>query len=256
VESPARDRAAVELFHLVFLAGLAATPEKRQLIVKGRANLRFFFGSPRYSEDMDFDVAKDFEPHRLRERVEKVLASPALASSLRVHGLSVARVTAPKQTDTTQRWKVGLELAGQGIPIPTKVEFSHRGVTGAHGLDAVATSVAHAHGMVPPLARHYLLPAAIEQKIGALAGRSETQARDVYDLDLLFARAGRDLPKILAKLKAMPPQAPDRAMALSFEDFMGQVGSFLPEAGRNEMGRARWEAMQLRVAEIIAGALE
>ena len=35
-------------------------------------------------------------------------------------------------------------------------------------------------------AEHYLPPAAVRQKIRALAHRSETEPRDVFDLDLLF----------------------------------------------------------------------
>jgi len=44
---PISDRDAVEVFHIAFLAGLGAAPDKRPLVVKGGANLRFFFGSPR-----------------------------------------------------------------------------------------------------------------------------------------------------------------------------------------------------------------
>jgi len=247
---PISDRDAVEVFHLAFLAGLGAATDKRPLVVKGGANLRFFFGSPRYSEDIDFDVTPGLQPHQLRDRVEKTLSGPALSSTLRAHGLSVSRVSAPKQTDTPQRWKVGLAVSGRDLRVATKLEFSHRGVTGEHGLDAVAREVAHAHGMVPPLAQHYLLPAAIAQKVRALAQRSETQARDVYDLDLLFARAGPNLSELLGGLRPLPPQAHERALALSFDDFAGQVGSFLP-AG-STLGRPGWEAMQLRVAEILA----
>jgi hypothetical protein len=247
---PISDRDAVEVFHLAFLAGLGAASDKRPLVVKGGANLRFFFDSPRYSEDLDFDVVKGFETHRLRERVEKVLAAPALRSTLRAQGLSVARVSAPKQTETTQRWKIGIEVVGRALALATKLEFSHRGVTGAHGLDAVSREVAHAHGIVPPLAQHYLLPAAIAQKIRALAQRSETQARDVYDLDLLFARAGPSLNAVLAPLRPLAAQAHERALALSFDEFAGQVGSFLPAEAT--LGRSAWEAMQLRVADILA----
>src|SRR5262249_9580824 len=134
---PISDRDAVEVFHLAFLAGLGATSDKRSQVVKDGANLRFFFGSPRYSEDIDFDVTAGFHPHQVRERVEKILAAPTLKSNLRAHGLSVARVTAPKQTETTQRWKIGIDVIGRGFPVATKLEFSHRGVTGAHKLEPV-----------------------------------------------------------------------------------------------------------------------
>jgi len=248
---PISDRDAVEVFHLALPAGLGAAADKPPLVVKGEANLRFFFGSPRYSEDMDFDVTAGFAPHQAGERVAKVLAGPALKATLRVQGLSVARVSAPKQTETTQRWKVGIEVVGRAYPIATKLEVSHRGVTGEHKLDPVAKEIAHAHGVIPPLAQHYLLPAAIAQKIRALSQRAETQARDVYDLDLLFSRAGPTLNVVLAPLRPLPRRAHERALDLSFDDFVGQVGSFLPAGAA--VDRDAWEAMQLRVAEILAG---
>jgi len=45
-----------ELFHLVFLRDLARSVKPSSFVLKGGANLRFFFGSPRYSEDMDIDA--------------------------------------------------------------------------------------------------------------------------------------------------------------------------------------------------------
>lgn len=50
-------RQAVEVFHLIFLRALVAKGEDKSLIaLKGGCNLRFYFGSIRYSEDIDFDV--------------------------------------------------------------------------------------------------------------------------------------------------------------------------------------------------------
>src|SRR5216684_1967120 len=99
------DRQTVELFHLQFVRLLCAGPDKDRFAIKGGCNLRFFFESIRYSEDIDFDVVRDVQPHKLAEKVGKILEGPALVSSLRSQGLSLERVNASKQTDTTQRWK-------------------------------------------------------------------------------------------------------------------------------------------------------
>ena len=49
-------RQSIELFHLVFLRALVAKGEDKTLIaLKGGCNLRFYFDSVRYSEDIDFD---------------------------------------------------------------------------------------------------------------------------------------------------------------------------------------------------------
>ena len=50
------DKQLREIFHFLFLERLLKTASKDQYCVKGGVNLRFFFNSPRYSEDMDLDV--------------------------------------------------------------------------------------------------------------------------------------------------------------------------------------------------------
>lgn len=51
------DRQAIEVFHLIFLRAITGGPQKSHLVVKGGCNLRFFFGSVRYSQDLDLDVS-------------------------------------------------------------------------------------------------------------------------------------------------------------------------------------------------------
>jgi len=45
-----------EVFHFCFLERLLKLSDPRIYALKGVVNLRFFFNSPRYSEDMDIDV--------------------------------------------------------------------------------------------------------------------------------------------------------------------------------------------------------
>jgi hypothetical protein len=65
-------REAVERFQLVFLKHFAGTISPGTICLKGGVNLRLYCGSPRLSEDMDFDariVAKD----TLKKNVGKTL---------------------------------------------------------------------------------------------------------------------------------------------------------------------------------------
>ena len=55
---------------------LEARLNRANWVVKGGVNLRAWFGSRRYSEDLDLDVA-GFAPHVLRERFDKILLSVA-----------------------------------------------------------------------------------------------------------------------------------------------------------------------------------
>ena len=45
-----------EVFHLLFLERLLRLSDPSLYVLKGGLNLRFFFNSPRFSEDMDLDV--------------------------------------------------------------------------------------------------------------------------------------------------------------------------------------------------------
>ena len=54
------------------------------------------------------------------------------------------------------------------------------------GLERVPERVVAPYALRPPTPLHYLAAPATEQKVKALALRNETQARDVFDLDLLF----------------------------------------------------------------------
>ena len=114
-------RSDIELFHLLFIKTFLTTQDKSLIVLKGGCNLRFFLGSNRYSEDIDFDVttiARD----TLKKRVDKVLSSHALRTSLAARKIEIVSHTAPKQTDTVQRWKV--TIRAHSFDIPTKIEFS------------------------------------------------------------------------------------------------------------------------------------
>ncbi len=102
--------------------------------------------------------------------------------------MGVDEVSKPKQSDTTRRWKVPITPDGQSQPVRTKIELSNRNGEHRYELEAVPGRVVAPYGLRPPSVQHYLGEPAAEQKVLALAGRSETQARDVFDLDLLLRR--------------------------------------------------------------------
>ncbi|HEY6879375.1 MAG TPA: nucleotidyl transferase AbiEii/AbiGii toxin family protein [Polyangiales bacterium] len=243
-------RQNIEFFHLVFLRALVAKGEDKALIaLKGGCNLRFFFGSVRYSEDMDLDVvviAKD----TLKNKVDRLLRSPAVTAPLKTRGLTVAEASAPQQTETTQRWKVGLRCEGDELLIRTKVEFSRRDTIEGAKFEAADRGVLRPYGLTPVLATHYTAETAIRQKIHALAARSEPQARDVFDLSLLLARPDVAELTLDAFAKKWLEVAIDHAMGISFDEYASKVVAFL-EPGHAEIyqERSAWDAMQGDVVE-------
>lgn len=241
---------AIEVFHLSFLQVLQRRFDPARYVLKGGANLRYFFDSVRYSEDIDLDLV-GADPWRLEDKVDDVLDSPALRRILLSAGLAIEESSKPKQTETTRRWKVGIDVDGRSDPIRTRIEFSNRNREGQFALEAVPSRIVDPYALRAPKLQHYELEPATEQKVEALIGRSEPQARDVFDLDALLHRKplqrGTADPELLEK-------AADQALELPFDAFRDQVLPFLDPEVAELYDEDAWEQMQLYVAEKLRDA--
>ncbi len=237
----------IECFHLAFLQVLGARVKRGHYVLKGGANLRYFFDSHRYSEDIDFDALTD-EGWKLEEQVDAVLAAPAVGALLRSKAVSITHVGKPKQTQTTRRWKVLLDTPKRE-GISAKIEFSRRDSDARRSLDPVPSRIVSNYGLRPPTLLHYTAPAATEQKVRALALRTETQARDVFDLDLLF-RAHPDAVAKGAVRSATLDDAAQRCVELPFEAFRAQVIPFIePDVADLYDDVESWQQMQSFVVD-------
>ena len=217
-------REAVERFHLVFLKHFANTVSPGTICLKGGVNLRLYHGSPRLSEDMDFD-ARIVAKETLRKNVNKTLAAQPLVAELSAGRITLGEISALKQTETSQRWK--FEVVHENQRIATRLEFSRRKKEGSfddHAIEPPAGAVLGAYQLAPFLFPHYRPSAAYRQKIDALANRKAAQARDVFDLQLLspHAAAGRKSPPALVQ------QALEQLSTITLPMFRDQVVPFLP----------------------------
>ena len=244
------ERQAIEIFHLHFLRAFGARVDKALFALKGGCNLRFYHRSIRYSEDMDLDV-RTMAAGTLRSNVDAVLESDSFQRSLRAQQLEMGQVSAPKQTQNTQRWKIALRTAGQPTIVPTKIEFSRRALDEGVELAPVTPELIQRYRFYPVLVQHYAAHSAFSQKIAALALRTETQARDIFDLKLLADAGATTTPLRTAQLEQLP-RAIENAMAVGFDDFVGQVVAFLePEHQRDYHQRAAWDALQENVVAVL-----
>ena len=244
----------VERFHLLFLAQLGSKLDKSCYALKGGCNLRFFFKSIRYSEDMDLDV-QNIPVSELHSRVAGILKSASFLQALAVHEMNIEHVTESKQTETTQRWKFGLLTPAANRPLPTKIEFSRRRAFSDAVLENVDPLLIRSLGLAPVLACHYPAAAAWRQKIQALATRSVTQVRDLFDLNLLL-NSGAVVPanENTALADDLLKAAEERCLAMRFEDFKSQVLSYLaPEHQPAYDDPGVWDHMVLSVTEALRG---
>lgn len=216
----------VECFHLVFLRMLEVRLDRARWVVKGGANLRAWFGSIRYSEDLDIDLVRG-SVHSVQERIDKLLGSAALRDLLAAQGLQLTRTSKPKQTETTQRWKFEVRPEGATVPLHTRVEFSRRGSSEEYALEPVRPEIVQPYGMLAPTANHYTARSAVRQKIEALANRKQTQARDIWDLEHLLRTTGVNPGPFTPAQRKTLDAALDRAMGLSFDVFKSQVVPYL-----------------------------
>lgn len=252
----------IELFHVAFLE-VATAPNGlplEQFVLKGGANLRFFYGSARRSVDMDFDyIGAAGRADAFADRVDAIFASAALAALLRLRGIQLHDLRRHKQSPTTRRWKFSLDAEGvRGDP--SKVEFSGRvaegGHAGDHALAAIDADLARRLRARQVRLLRYGRRAAIAQKIVALRLRRQAEPRDVFDLAHLF----RQFPDVLGAVGVAPDElqaARDRALELRYDDYAEAVVPYLQEELVELYGSEEaWIDMQLRVAQELELGLE
>ncbi len=245
-----------EVFHLEFLRRLARQIKPLCYAIKGGANLRFFFDSPRYSEDMDLDV-REVPVAVLKETVMGILGHRPFRDVLVPFGIE--SVTPPdlkkaKQTETTQRFKIHL-ITRAGEDLFTKVEFSRRGFRGKPLVQSVSASILAAYSLSPLLVSHYGAADAIVQKIGALITRSVLQPRDIFDLYLLSSRGAPGAADEILGRGAKLKEACDKVLEVGFERFRDTVLAYLPSDERIPYdSAAAWDDIKLKVIALLEGA--
>ena len=286
------DVSSREAFHVLLLEHvlrrLGEQPPSA-FVLKGGVNLRLYFGSPRYSQDIDFDADLRLRD-ALRAAIRSGLQDPALQRQFITLGGEGVRVPdgPNKDTDTTLRYKFGVIRSG-GIDLATKIEVSfrprpeldigtidpaapvriapyrtperaspaphrRRRSSGAHSTDGTTPPE-----LPPLLVPHYGRLPALRQKIGALAGRTEVQARDIFDLTVLGAATlvpedAVALRGALAESTLREAQA--RTLEVPYEDYRDKVLDFLdaPDRDRFEAEHA-WDGQCLVVHELVTRLL-
>ncbi len=242
-----------EIFHLEFLRWFGRKVKSERYAVKGGVNLRLFYKSFRYSEDIDIDV-KGVSVIDIKKVVLDILTARSFIGNLKPFG--VDSVVPPdmvkaKQTETTQRFKVHLITSG-GEDLFTKIKFSRRGFMGEILVQAVSDEVLRAYKLTPLLVPHYDVWSAITQKVLALAARSSIQARDIFDLYVLNSQYDPAGSKEVRLEGANIKKAHDNIFEVSFEQFRDTVISYLSQ---NDQGAyasaAAWDEIKLKVAHFV-----
>ena len=243
----------VELFHLIFLRWFSQKVKAGCYALKGGTNLRFFYNSVRYSEDMDIDV-RDLAVEELKKIVMNILTSGSFTEILKP--FSIEKVAAPditkaKQTETTQRFKIHL-ITQSGEDHFTKIEFSRRASTGHAVAGTVTDAVLRAYKLPPLVVSHYDIQSAILQKINALANRSVIQARDIFDLYVLNSQCDSGTLKWPEGEPALFLKARENIYTVSYDEFRDKVILYLQKSDRDIYSTSSiWDEIRLKADNLI-----
>ena len=155
-----------EYWELIILKGLYESPFGRYLIFKGGTALRLTYGSPRFSEDLDFSLTKDTLKGKFSSLIKRII-SP------------FSELT---QTDLEEKYYTYLaeiKVSHNYLPLPfrIKIEISKREIRNYQWelklLNSPST-VLQVMGQVATLEQIY------KDKLSCLKGR--TKPKDLFDL--------------------------------------------------------------------------
>ncbi len=187
-----------EYWEVLFLKSLLESPHGKNLVFKGGTALRLAYGSPRFSEDLDFALLKD----SLRGKVDRLAASMA-------GPYPEASVTDVAEKRWTYLWEIKVSPAYLPHPFRVKVEISRRQVKG-YGfrlrLITSPTTPLQALGNVATLEQLY------EDKLACLAGR--TAPKDLFDVWYICQQL---------KIPYLPPET-----SVSKQTLRRDLGKYLP----------------------------
>jgi predicted nucleotidyltransferase component of viral defense system len=155
-----------EYWELIVLKGLYESPFGRYLIFKGGTALRLTYGSPRFSEDLDFSLTKDVLKGKFSSLIKKIIAP---FPELSLTDLEEKYYTYLAEIKVTQNY----------LPFPfrIKIEISKREIKDYQWelklLNSPAT-VIQVMGQVATLEQIY------KDKLACLKGRAKP--KDLFDL--------------------------------------------------------------------------
>ncbi len=187
-----------EYWEVLFLKALLESPHGKNLVFKGGTALRLAYGSPRFSEDLDFALLRD----SLKGEVSRVAQSMA-------NPYPEASVTDAAEKRWTYLWEIKVSEGYLPHPFHIKVEISRRPVKEYDfrlRLISSPTIPLQALGNVATLEQLY------QDKLACLAGR--TAPKDLFDTWYICQQL---------RLPYRPPQT-----TITAKELKRDLGKYLP----------------------------
>lgn len=221
----------------------------KELVLKGGLAMRAVHGSVRYTKDIDLDADLKHSKERVQGIVARSIAR-AVGSGL----IDNPRVTEPKQTETTLRWKINGNMPGSNAPLQLTVEVSRRATLSDGHIIEVPLSPDYASGITGAKVRVLDSQAIAVTKVMALTDPKRMAPRDLYDLHVLIMAEVQEPTALLASLpherlqEAMTELWP-KIESMSFEQFRNEVVPYLPAKAAAAFTEEAFTEMQVTVGD-------
>ncbi len=249
-----------EAFHCTLLANLPSDYRDPPvgapaLRLKGGVNLRLFLDSPRYSEDVDFDLMPKRGPKFL-DHLKQLLADSRFLSALLklgITGVSINKIHGGRSDSHGFRQK--LALTHGGVQYATKIEVSYREETPAGDAQClpIPDRLCQRYGIASGVrVAAYPSTVAAMHKVLALSRRDPPQTRDAFDVDFLIHNRDPEMVDATRRLvstrmtMAQVRAAAETVAAFDHESFKFQVAEYLSDTLRNN-AIAAWGPQRERV---------
>lgn len=204
-----------EYFQHIFLAELYKVPEAEKLLFKGGTALRIVYGSPRFSEDLDFSLF-GVTQNDIKSFVEKLFIT--VLAEMAHAGIAVELGDKPGLTSGGYFGVASFRLF-EYPPVSVEINVSTRsGQSIAGEVDSVANNFVPTYTII-----HLPQNELVEEKIFS-ALRERKKPRDFYDLYLIM-RKGMLSSEQKKKLGLIKDDVIAAAKQINFKT---ELGTFLP----------------------------
>ena len=239
-------REALQSRLLVELMGNAM---HKELVLKGGMAMRAVHGSVRYTKDIDLDADLKYPTERVRGIVKRSIKR-AVASGL----ITNAKVSEPKQTETTLRWKIVGTQPGSNAPMNLTVEVSRRATLADGHIIEVPLPAIYAGGAAGVKIQVLDSQAIAVTKVLALTDPKRLAPRDLFDLHVLIEAQVDDPTRLFASLPNARVRLPraiadlwPKLEAMTYAQFISDVIPNLPASVAKAIDEDAFDDMRLKV---------
>lgn len=237
---------ARDLVQARLLGAIFSNSVRNEIALKGGFAMRVLTGSKRFTKDIDLAASPTIPTQIVQSYIRKAI------NDLRGTGMiQDLIISEPKQTDTTQRWKIGGKVGNHEINLT--VEVSRRNRLEPSSIEKIPYQCMPGKNGAVPIAC-INLENMVTAKLDCLNSPIREAPRDIYDLFLMIKMDVKPTPEALKKYGAeniarLKDQLWAKLEKMDFPTAQQQLISFLPPDVAKTITADVWDEVRLEVGD-------